>query len=731
MLGLLLLVAGILVVLHFPPVQRSLAERGLQVLRDRQQLDIRYGDLRFNLLTRRVRLQDLVVGDANVPAPLVTAGVAEVSFPLSAFRGRIDGLNVTLTGVHVNLIRDDGRLVSVPAAWTRRREGGGRTRIPAFDAIRLRDATVVYEDRDAGLRTETTNFTIDLLPATDAPGELAGPLAPGARTVVRMDSRGTVLTLVSGQAFFSPDRAGVEGLVLDSPEGRFTTNVRYRFQGDDRFALTLDARVRADQLSGWFAALETANGELDVAMTMPSQGGEEAFADVEVSAPVLEWHGIRFHDFTAAGPLSTRAVTLERARIGIGPGFVEGSARLAWAEQVASRASIRGRDIDIRAVLTTLFPESNAVARFTPASLLDGTFEGTWTGWRAEALNGRAATGWRPAPGRQRAAMRASGRIGMAFRRGPWEFDTDVRINDAFTLQGRWTAVASRAGFSEWPIGGMLAVDGDTSELVRTGLALFETTSPVDLDQASGRTSGTVSLAGGLADPIATAVLDGTVEWPDQPQIAFNTRTVADADAVRVESFDARSGPSEAEGTLTIDLVRDRFDGSFKARAVPVESWMRRFELDLPASGVVDVSGRFTGPMDEYLLEADVRGGPMAIAGQSFDAVEAHVQFDGTTIDATPIRAARGDGSVTGGMRWTRGTGALEGTLTVSTLPFAIAVPTVSTPVGDTAPAQLAFDISGRVDLAGTTESPQVRADLAAPAVTLGEHQFGRLELQT
>src|SRR5690606_7561843 len=83
----------------------------------------------------------------------------------------------------------------------------------------------------------------------------------------------------------------------------------------------------------------------------------------------------------------------------------------------------------------------------------------------------------------------------------------------------------------------------------------------------AGQTSGTVGLAGGLTDPAATLVLDGTIEWPDQPAIAFETRAFADADAVRVEVFEARSGPSEAEGALTIDLERDLFDGRFQARA--------------------------------------------------------------------------------------------------------------------------------------------------------------------
>lgn len=727
--GLFLLLAAILLVLHLPPVQRSLAERGLQLLRERQQLDIRYQDLRFNLLTRRVHLRDLVVGDQDAPAPLVTAGVAQISFPLSAFRGRIDGLNVTLTDVHVNLIREGGRFVTVPAAWTRPRDGDGRTRIPALDAIRLHDATVVYEDRGADLRTETTGLTVDLLPTGDA-GELAGPLEPGARTAVRMESRGTVLALISGEAFFSPERAGVNGLVLDSPEGRFTTDVRYAFQGEDRLALAMAATVRADQLSGWFSALEGANGAIDVRLTMPSASGADALADVDVKASSLEWRGVRFRDLDAAGSLSTRAVTLDRARVGIGQGLVEGSATLAWADDAESRASLRGRDIDLRGVLTTLFPDSDAVARFTPASLLDGTFSGTWTGWRAEALDGRATTSWRPAPGHRDAAMRASGRIGMVFRRGPWEFDTGVRINDAFSLQGRWTAVSSRADFNDWPIGGLLAVEGETSGLIGTGLALFQTTPPVDLTQASGQTSGTVGLAGGLTDPAATLVLDGTIEWPDQPAIAFETRAFADADAVRVEVFEARSGPSEAEGALTIDLERDLFDGRFQARAVPVEAWLRRFDVDVPVSGEVDVTGRFTGPTDAYLLEADVRGATMTVAGQAFDDVQVRVQYDGTTVDAASIRAVRGEGAVTGAVRWTRGSGALEGSLAVTTLPFAVDVPTL-TPAGETGSAQLAFDVSGRIDLAGTTDALQLNADLAAPQVTLGEHDLGRLELQT
>src|SRR5690606_40686194 len=115
---------------------------------------------------------------------------------------------------------------------------------------------------------------------------------------------------------------------------------------------------------------------------------------------------------------STRAVTLARARVGIGQGLGGGSATLAWADDAESCASLRGRDIDLRGVLTTLFPDSEAVARFTPGSLLDGTFSGTSTGWRAEALDGRATTAWRPAPGMRDGAVRARGGLGAGSLRG-------------------------------------------------------------------------------------------------------------------------------------------------------------------------------------------------------------------------------------------------------------------------------------------------------------------------
>jgi hypothetical protein len=54
--GLLLLVLGLLVVLHLPPVQQRLVTMGLRALAARQQLDIAWRDVEFNLLTGSVTL---------------------------------------------------------------------------------------------------------------------------------------------------------------------------------------------------------------------------------------------------------------------------------------------------------------------------------------------------------------------------------------------------------------------------------------------------------------------------------------------------------------------------------------------------------------------------------------------------------------------------------------------------------------------------------------------------
>ncbi len=320
LIGLVATTLGLLVVLHMPPVQWWLVSTALSGLQTRQSLDLTWRDVSFNLVTRSAQIQGLRLGARGASAPLVSAEQVAVRFPFGLFRGKLDGLDVTLANGTVTLARENGQWSTIPAAWTRSTPGRPPRSLPAFAALRLHDIAVVYDDRDARFRTETKGLRVDLLPTGTAPGDLAGDLVAGATTVVRWEPRGTTLTLRGGRAYFSPGGAGVKQLQLDAPEGRIQSDVRFAFKGTDRFALTARADLKADQLAGWVQALDTARGELQVDISMPAASGAPAFADITFVGPRFSWRGLEFEDLRGSGPLETRAITLKHIEVGSGAG---------------------------------------------------------------------------------------------------------------------------------------------------------------------------------------------------------------------------------------------------------------------------------------------------------------------------------------------------------------------------------------------------------------------------
>ncbi|MBK5298198.1 MAG: translocation/assembly module TamB domain-containing protein [Vicinamibacteria bacterium] len=731
LIGLVAIALGLLVVLHLPPVQRWLVWSALSSLQTRQSLDLTWRAVSFNLIACSAQIQGLRLGARGASAPLVAAEQVTVHFPFGLFRGKLDGLDVTLVKGTVTLAREQGHWTTIPAAWARSTPGSPPRSLPAFAALRLHDIAVVYDDRDAHFRTETKGLRVELLPTGSAPGDLAGQLVPGATTVVRWEPRGTTLTLRGGRAYFSPGGAGVKQLQLDAPEGRIHSDVRFAFKGTDRFALTARAALKADQLSGWVQALDTARGDLLVDISMPAEGGVPAFADITFVGPRFIWRNLEFDDLRGSGPLETGAVTLKHLEVGLGPGRLEGDGRLAWTADGDSHATLRGRDVDAAATLRTLFPKSPAIARFTPGALVSGEFTGSWHGWHAATLSGLLDTTWRRRPAGLRGPERyaASGRVRTRFARGSWTIDMDTRVDEALAVTGRWTLRASAADFARWPMDGSLTLDGETPGMLMTGLHLFDIDPVVDLAQASGDLTGTVSLTGTLGTPEAIVEVAGALAWPDQPEIESRAQAVITADTVRVTAFEATSGPARATSTLAIDLNRDTIDGQFDATSVPLESWLRRFDISAPVTGVVDAAGGVSGPLSRIVIDADITGGPVVVAGQPFDRVTGHVQYDRFMVRGTGVTLGRGEGTITGDLTWTRQGDGLEGTFQMTSVAFDTTVPGVVDVEGASAGVLRAV-ASGKATLGGTVQQPRIDLALSTPDVTLDARRFGSIHIE-
>ena len=164
------------------------------------------------------------------------------------------------------------------------RRPSARRRLPAFAALRLRGVDVRYEDHDANFASDTKGLRVDMVPT----GEGAGTprrirWQAGATSEFKWEPRGTSLTLLGGRAIYTPELAGVENLLVQAPEGRISTTVKFAFHGTDRLQLHARGDVRGESLKAWYPLLDTLSGPLALDFTMPSEAGAPAFADVRLT----------------------------------------------------------------------------------------------------------------------------------------------------------------------------------------------------------------------------------------------------------------------------------------------------------------------------------------------------------------------------------------------------------------------------------------------------------------
>ena len=200
-----------------------------------------------------------------------------------------------------------------------------------------------------------------------------------------------------------------------------------------------------------------------------------------------------------------------------------------------------------------------------------------------------------------------TGSVRARFARGPWIIDLDARMDDALDVDGRLTLSSGPGAFADWPMAGDLKLSGATAPTLATALRLFDIDAPVDLSEASGTLEGPVALSGALGSPVARVELGGDLAWPDQPRVDARVAATITTDQIEVPTFVATSGSSRADASLPIDLNRDAIDGRFTGSGVPVESWLRRFDIRQPITGVADVAG--TLARVAQLVDDRARGG--------------------------------------------------------------------------------------------------------------------------
>jgi outer membrane protein insertion porin family len=723
------LLAVLVVAIHLPPTERSLVNYALARLP--LGAEISYQSIHYNLFSRSVSIDGLRVGTPGQP-PLVSAEHVSVRYPWTAYRGQLDGLDVTLENADVTLLQEGKRWTTVPAKWLAPSTSSQPPKpLPAFAALRLHNVGVHYEDRDAKFVTRTTGLTVDLLPTgSGRPGELSGALSSGARTEISWYPRVTAFKIIGGRARYSPQGTGVDDLRVEAAEGTINTNVGFTFHGSDRLQLKAHGELRGEALHTWLPLLDTLRGNLGVDFTLPASKGAPAFADVAVSGKDVSWQQVLVNDFAASGALETGGIELDTMRVGVGAGTAQGNGRLAWEDAGESHAVLDFRNMDVGRLWRTLLAKSPGALYVAPASIVSGHFESDWTAWHAGAINASLRTIWqRRASGREHGErLWLDGRVDARFQRGPWTINVDARADSALDMRGTIKTRGSEADYSKWPLAGTLALSGPVVPVVLDAFRYADLDASPEFANATGDLTGTAELSQTFSTARAALSLRSGLTWPDQPTVAVDLAATVDPSALQITSFTASSGESTASGTTTIDFDRDTIDGQFTGSRIAVEAWTRRFGVDLPVSGPADITGHVTGPLKAVVVDATVNGGPILLSGQSLSPVAAHVRYtDGLLqLDNISVMGPRG-GQLTGEASWSSEAGAISAALKASAFALDLTIPGLTT-ASDAGVGRIAASLDGDIQLGGTTASPSVTATLHAPSLMLDAADFGPLD---
>ena len=731
MVVLAVLAVALIVALHLPPVQQRLVRYAVSKLQQSLGANIDYEAVHFNLATRTFDLRGLRFGVPGA-TPLVAAGHVHVHYPWTAYRGSLTGLDVTLEDADVALIHQGGRWTTMPAKWFGGKPSPTPKPLPAFSVLRLRNVNVRYADLDAHFEAMTRGIRVDMTPTgPDHPHELAGPVTPGATSHISWGPRVTTMRVEGGRGKYSPTAAGVDALKLSAAEGDISTDVDFRFHGDNRLHLHAGGTLRGEALQTWLPILETLQGPLALDFTMPAAGGAPAFADVRVSGRDLSWRALPLQRFSAGGALDSGGISLADVQIGVAGGRAHGSGRLAWAEAGVSQAALTWDRVDAGTVWRTLLAGSGAVW-VAPASLVSGRFDGRWTAWHAAALDGRVTTSWRPRPsGPTRAEhIWLDGRIDARFAHGPWTIDVAARADGALDLDGIVRTRGSLADYGDWPLGGQLALAGASPAVFRDAMRLTRLDLARYLRDADGRFTGEADLSRTFGTAQAAIAFDAGIRWPNQPAVQMHGRTTVNPSALTVEHWQATSGPSSATAEVRLDFNRDTVQGTFSGSQLPIEAWTRRFDLGRPATGTVSVGGRLSGPLGSPTIAAQIQGGPVDAEGQRFTAVSGGVEYHAGQLRASDLTlesAAGGTLAVQGS--WDTKSGNIDATIGARALQVRTVVPGIMAPSGEPA-GSVAAAVSGLVHVTGATMQPRVEGSLDAPSLTLDGRDLGALHVR-
>lgn len=634
-----LLLAAALFVIHLPFVRARALDFAAAQLASRYNLSLQASRLDYNLLTRRVTLDDVrLAATSHEPQPFFTAGRVEVELPWSVFRGTLAFDHIGVQSGAVSIRRAEDGTSNLPPG------GEPNPNRPPF-RLNLRGLTIegldfAYVDRARDIEILAGDVHLDLDAGRVAGlGGISGPLGIREGVRVAIGERTISAQPIDGSIGFDGSNVGLLDVHLRTVEADLRISGRVdRVFDRPALDLALDGNADVARAAEWGDLPVALGGTTKLSGTISGPVGEPTIL-LGIDTGALAIGGVSGIAAQAQATITVDDVVVDKALLRHGAGTITGAATIPFREGTRLEASAEWRDLEARTALAM-------------AELDDRPLATMLTGAMRYARTGDGPVTWRLSNRARRSAgdgVAVSGDLELDVADGRWLGRQQHAIPGTLSVAGDLAGLVEGTAFSAATIDGRLdATIDDVSraslDLERLGLDL-----PAVAGSITGPVEADVTLAGRI-DAIATRsiVESGALKIPGLVPASVYAEVGTDARAVRIDNVNVSAGGATVSGDAALDLTSRLWSGAFEIRAPDAGAL-----LESPPGGI-EVRGPFTvqavlgGTAADPRVTADVDGAGLHVAGQPIDALTAHVGVSGDGLAVESFEARQGDGVLSG-----------------------------------------------------------------------------------
>lgn len=742
--ALVLILVVALLALHAPPVRRAVLRYAVGTLEEQYRLRIDAGSLDYNLATLSLSLSGLRVAANHTPdMPFFEADRVAVQVARSTFGGPVAFDDIAVTSGRLRIVRTTSG-TNLPLLDD---AGAGEPEPLRIAHLSAPGFAVTVQDEVAGLSVEVP--AIDLELAADE-----GHVALQRAATIGYAGRSTEVTTLAGDVTFDGRTLGFANLQAASPEATLAVDGTVGLiAAEPQLQVQVSGRGDLARLAAW-ASLEgeRPQGAVDFAGSIAGPL-DTPVADVTLRSDAVQWQGLNIVAIGARARVTSDAIDIADAQLGIAGGTAQGRAHLEFAEAGTSEVTLDWRDVDVETLVVPFAGSGNPLPTGTTSGDLDLRTVGPsdprtsgvrWVGGARVALSAGRNT-----PGR----FSAPGETQLRLVEGRWQLDGAHTIADVIPAAMRLRGTLPDDGLTASPVDGVVSIAPvPPADLIAVLRTLDLAAVPPDIVVEGGTVAAEIGVSGLVRSPRLSidATLTETAAGVERGSARINGTFTArgPADALRgmgrfdvaearwddVALGDAMLGveltPTNAQLTATVPAFNATANGNIALQA-PYQAVIDLAASDLDVSpltallpqastvtGRVDVTAHGEGPLEDWRAGA----AQAEIARVDLMAGALPVRLDGPArLSYERERVVIEQATVLAGEARISATGALP--LTGAGAADAIAI----TARGDAGDIAQAAELSGLVDLpivggagpvqlearvGGSLASPQLSGDL-------------------